>query len=179
MTPSSDGYPRGSANPRQPRWLLEIRNEPARAPGPSIAPAGLMMIPVRWWSAVLSLAGGVILLGVIGGAGACSNSVAAAGDGGANGGGFDSLGAGYSCSAGQSSSTCVVGSSYCRVNMGGAAGQNGGPTPYETAACAQYPAGSACDSVATCACLCPEIGLCQSCTCTDVDGRLTIVCRSA
>jgi hypothetical protein len=150
-----------------------------------------MTIPERWWYPAVALAGGVFLLGAIG----CTSSVAAAVDGGADvrvdggadvrvdGGadirGFDSLGAGYPCTAGQSSSTCVVGSSYCRVNMGGAAGQGGGPTPYETAGCAQYPAGSACASLPTCACLCPEVGLCQSCTCTDVDGRVTIVCRSA
>jgi hypothetical protein len=105
--------------------------------------------------------------GIVGGGG---------GEAGADAGTFDSLDAGYPCTAGQSSSTCVVGSSYCRLNMGGAAGRGGGPTPYETAACAQYPAGSACASVPTCACLCPEVGLCQSCT--DVGGRVTIVCRS-
>ncbi len=124
---------------------------------------------------VVALAAGVFLLAAIG----CT-SVGAAGDRGVDGGGLDSIGSGYPCTAGQFSSSCTVGSSYCSVNMGGAAGQGGGgPMPYETAECAQYPAGSACASVPTCACLCPELGLCQTCTCADVDGRVTIVCRRA
>ena len=63
--------------------LLETAEASARAPGPSIAvDPGPMMIPGRWWFAVLTLAGGVILFGAIGGAGGCSSGVAAAGDGG-------------------------------------------------------------------------------------------------